>query len=414
MNETGLIGAIRQKDFSKVEELIKTDPGAFKELKNYEKESLIQAALRCKAFSLLTALADAGLLTTDLLELDRWMGSDIYHILLHIPFVKTGNSIRNPRATHTVDDPEALDPESLAFFRSFAGRIENIDEPVENQTLLEFAISQNLPVPVLQVMVDHGCPTDGYDHSENTLLFRRLTPQVGHWLVEQGLDVNHKNKGHITPLEKAIDTGNGELVKTLLDNGADIHHTDKDGNSMFRFALVDKVNYELFDILCEYDTPDFHRTNHTGSSLLFDYIDRLYGGEKQLAYLEKLLEMGADLQQVNTTVYGKEKTALDLAVTKDAVVFETVLNHYTAGINQTDNNGDTLLHKVCADELNYDQNKARELYRKAKLLLGKGADPSIRNSQDKTAADLAANDNLKEKTVALLLKHEVGKNDHMQ
>ncbi len=405
MNETTLKEAIKQKDFAKVEERIKTDAGGFGQLTKYEWESFIQSALRNKAFSLLLSLTEAGLVTTDLFEVERWIGSDIYNILLYTPFTND-NTIRNPRPTQTVEDPDVLDPESLAFFRSFAARIENIDEPVENQTLLAFGISQNLPIPVLQVMVDHGCPADGYDHSENTLLFRWLTPQVGRWLVEQGLDVNHKNKGNVTPLEKAIDTGNGELVKTLLDNGADIHHTNKEGNSMFHFALVDKVDYDLFDVLCEYDSPNFHQTNQTGSSLLFNYLDRLHStGETQRAYLEKLLGMGGDLQQVNTTIYGAEKTPLDVALTKDTAILETVLNHHAADINQLDNNGNTLLHKVCADDLNYDQNKARELYRKVKLLLARGADPSIRNNEDKTAVDLAANDNLKEKAVALLLKH---------
>lgn len=405
MSDITLQEALRQKDFDQIEKHIQTDAESFKQLKNYEQDTLVQTALRNKAFPVVMGLVEAELVTVDLFELDRWMGSFLYHVMLNTPFSKTGNIIRSPRPTHTIDDSADLDAESLDFFQSLSGRIENIDEPVENQTMLEFAISQNLPVPVLQVLVDHGCPADTYDHSENTLLFRQLTPQVGHWLVQQGLDVNHKNKGGVTPLEKAIDTGNPEWVRILLDSGADIHHQTKEGHSMFRFALVDKVDYALFDLLCEYDSPNFHQTNRTGSSLLFDYIDRLTSvSEKSLAYLTKLLEMGADVQQVNTTIYGQQKTPLDAAMAAATVVFETVLNHYTEDINQTDNDGNTLLHRVCGMDLNYDQAKASDLYKKVKLLLGKGADPSIRNTQDKTAVDLAGDDNLKEKVVALLLK----------
>jgi len=405
MSDITLQEALRQKDFDQIEKHIQTDAESFKQLKNYEQDTLVQTALRNKAFPVVMGLVEAELVTVDLFELDRWMGSFLYHVMLNTPFSKTGNIIRSPRPTHTIDDSADLDAESLDFFQSLSGRIENIDEPVENQTMLEFAISQNLPVPVLQVLVDHGCPADTYDYSENTLLFRQLTPQVGHWLVQQGLDVNHKNKGGVTPLEKAIDTGNPEWVRILLDSGADIHHQTKEGHSMFRFALVDKVDYALFDLLCEYDSPNFHQTNRTGSSLLFDYIDRLTSvSEKSLAYLTKLLEMGADVQQVNTTIYGQKKTPLDAAMAAATVVFETVLNHYTEDINQTDNDGNTLLHRVCGMDLNYDQAKASDLYKKVKLLLGKGADPSIRNTQDKTAVDLAGDDNLKEKVVALLLK----------
>ncbi|MBC9797222.1 ankyrin repeat domain-containing protein [Sinomicrobium weinanense] len=407
MNETTLKEAIRQKDFANVERCIKADADSFNSLKSYEKESLISGALRHKSFSLILALADSGLLTTDVFELDNWTGSDIWNVLLYTPFEKNNHVIGNSRASKTIDSADELDEESLAFFQTFATRIENIDEAVERQTLLQLAISKNLPVPVLQAIVDNGCPADSYDHSENTLLFQKLTPEVGRWLIDQGLDVNHKNKGNETPLEKAIENNNNELVKALLDNGADLHHTNKEGNSMFYFALVDKVNYDLFDTLCEYDSPNFDETNHTGSSLLFNYIDRLTSaGENQLKYLEKLLEMGADVQQVSTDIYGRTKTPLDAAMGKDAVVFETVLKFYRDGINQTGNDGNTLLHKVCGLDLNFDQAKAKDLYRKVKLLLNKGADPSIRNAEDKTATDLAANDNLKEKTVALLLKYQ--------
>ena len=188
MSDMTLPEALRQKDFARIEECIKADAESFNQLKKYEQETLVQTALRTKAFSAVMALVEAELVTVDLFELDRWMGSFLYHVLLNTPFSKNDNAFSSRRPTYTIDDAADVDTESVDFFQSLAGHIENIDEPVENQTILEFAISQNLPVPVLEALVDHGCPADTYDHSENTLLFRQLTPQVGHWLVEQGLD----------------------------------------------------------------------------------------------------------------------------------------------------------------------------------------------------------------------------------
>ncbi|RZL64022.1 MAG: hypothetical protein EOO93_07405, partial [Pedobacter sp.] len=67
--------------------------------------------------------------------------------------------------------------------------------------------------------------------------------------------------------------------------------------------------------------------------------------------------------------------------------------------------GNTLLHKVCAQNVNYDAEKARELYKKVKLLIENDADVSDTNDQDKTALMLASDDNLKTKTVELLMKN---------
>ncbi|MFD2036688.1 ankyrin repeat domain-containing protein [Belliella marina] len=408
MSEAVIKEALKQRDFLKLEVCIKEDPNSFDTLLNYEKDSLIQGALKQKAFSLILVLMEKGLVITDVFELDKWMGSFIFTVLSNTPFLPNTNSFQNHRQRQTVENMEEMDEESLGFFRSFISVIENIDESVENQTMLELAISKNLPIPVLQVIVDSGCPANRIDHSENTLLFQKLSPQVGSWLIGQGLDVNHKNKGNVTPLEKAIDNDCIDLIKVLLENGADPQHKNKVGNSMFCFALVDKVSYEVFDLLCEYDAPDFGETNKTGGSLLFEFIHRIsYVGDKGLQYLSRLLEMGADLNQICTTVYGEEKTPLEAGISKDFKVFEILLNHLPDDINQTDNDGNTLLHKVCAYDLNFDQAKAKELYQKVKLLLSKGADPGIRNTADKTATDLATTDNLKEKTVALLLKNQV-------
>ena len=73
-------------------------------------------------------------------------------------------------------------------------------------------------------------------------------------------------------------------------------------------------------------------------------------------------------------------------------------------INEQDNEGNTLLHKVCAYNVNYDAEAAKETYRKVKLLLENGADKDIANDKDETPLMLASGDNLKIKTVELLMK----------
>ncbi|MDO7742560.1 MAG: ankyrin repeat domain-containing protein, partial [Pedobacter sp.] len=62
---------------------------------------------------------------------------------------------------------------------------------------------------------------------------------------------------------------------------------------------------------------------------------------------------------------------------------------------------------VCAFNVNYDQNVAKETYRKVKFLLENGADISLTNTKDQTALMLASDDNLKTKTVQLLLSNSI-------
>ncbi len=125
--------------------------------------------------------------------------------------------------------------------------------------------------------------------------------------------------------------------------------------------------------------------------------------ESGINLLKQLIEDGADLYQTNI-YYGEEITALDLIAEKSAEVLAIVLESGQVDINRNDDQGNTLLHKVCAYNVNYDAEKAKETYKKVKLLIEYGADTTATNDQDQTALMLASDDNLKIKTVELLIK----------
>lgn len=395
--------AIQSKNFQQAKDLLVNQNSAYNDLKPFEKSGVIQQSLRFKAFEVVEILIDQELIVLDIYEMDRWLGSFFHEAITHLPFILEPKGFGPNRPV--VTDPEELDQEALRFFEKVCAKSDNLDDALENQTLLDYAISKSLPIPVLDIIVNAGCPVDRMDASENTLLFKKHQAPIVEWLIGHGLNVNHRNKGNETPLLKAIQNNQLEVTRILLDNGADINFKNKEGNSLFHIALVDVVSYELFDLLCEYDQPNLEEFNSTGSSLLFNFLDRMYAFNPQVKdYFEKLIAMGGNVLQVNKTIYGVSKTPLELSIGKGFDVFETLLAHCHEDINQTDDAGNTLLHKVCAFSLNHDQNKAKELYKIVKLLLSRGADASIRNTHDKTAIDLAMDDNLKEKVVAILLK----------
>lgn len=127
--------------------------------------------------------------------------------------------------------------------------------------------------------------------------------------------------------------------------------------------------------------------------------------ETQLAFLKQMIEDGADMY-TPAIFYGNEKTPADITAEKSFDIFSTVIETGKLDITGQDNNGDSLLHKVCAFNVNFDNEAAKDTYRKAKLLIEKGADVNLTNNKDETPLMLATTDNLKTKTVELLLKHK--------
>lgn len=401
MSNLTLREAFTNHKFILVEEMLKENTSFFKDLNNWDQSYLITEALKQKSFSTILTLIDLNLIESDLFELDNFSGSFIETILANIPFYSQPISAFN----YKIISKEEPNEEALNFLDKFASKIENIDETVSNTTILKWSLTKKLPLKAIEILIQKGCKVNEIDASENSLLHLDLPEEYFELLINYGLNVNHKNKGNVTPLQNAIDKGNKDNVRILLENGANAQHKDNRGNSMFYMALVDKLNYEIYDLLCEFDSPNFEETNNDGASMLFEYIRRLdnYSSENSLKFLNKILEQGANLT-LKCLYYGSPTTPLDMAITKNFAVFEIILNHLYTNINEQDDNGNTLLHKVCDVNLNFEAEKAKDLYKKVKLILEKGADVSIRNSQDKLSIDLASNDNLKEKTVQLLLK----------
>ncbi|WP_447635456.1 ankyrin repeat domain-containing protein [Flavobacterium microcysteis] len=164
------------------------------------------------------------------------------------------------------------------------------------------------------------------------------------------------------------------------------------------------MDVRIYDQLRNFAIPQFDILNKDQVTMLFEYVRIMYdASEKSLELLRKLVEDGADIYQPSQ-YYSRDTTPIDLLPEKKVEVLQALLETGSIDINRQDDTGNTLLHKVCAYNVNYDAEKAKDMYRKVKLLLENGADATITNDKDQTALDLASDDNLKIKTVELLMK----------
>ena len=64
------------------------------------------------------------------------------------------------------------------------------------------------------------------------------TPQVIEILINNGADVNRTDKNGRTPLFAAIFARRLSIIKTLIDAGADVNHTDNTSHTAFHYAAL--------------------------------------------------------------------------------------------------------------------------------------------------------------------------------
>jgi uncharacterized protein len=350
---------------------------------------IITCIFEAKAIDLIDVLIKEGFIETDIYELDNFEKS-IFSSL-----------VRNLKD----------DEESVAFFKEIMSRMENINDEVSDQTLLGYFLEKGAPVPIIKSLIeDFGCNVQYknnagenfiYCVTSNTAADKEKGKQYISLLLENGVAINEKNITGKTPLISSVKTNKTEYVLLLLENGADANETDNQENSAFYYAVAEQCSFKMYEILAAAISPNFYIINKNERTLLTEFIRMMSDSESDIQFLKRLLSDGADLNHC-AFYYGKPKSGIDYIAEKKSGILKSVLD--SIDINEQDNEGNTLLHKVCAYNVNYDAEAAKEIYRKVKLLLENGADKDIANDKDETALMLASGDNLKIKTVELLMK----------
>jgi len=360
----------------------------------YLKNNFSQIAakiIEAREIDFIEKLIKAGFIETDIYELDSF-----------------DQSIFNSLTRSLKDDDD-----SLSFFKELMSKMDNLNDEISDKTLLGYFFEKGASPKIIKILIeDFGANTQYKNNAGENFIYTILntygleTEKVKEYialLLDNGVDINEKNIVGTTPLLCAVKRNRKELISFLLENSADPNETDNQNNTAFYYAVAEQFSYDMYDALTSISSPDFNIVNKDGRTLLTTFISSVSGSATDITFLERLLSDGADVNFC-AQHYGQPKSGIDFIAEKKSDILKSVLEHASLEVNEQDNNGNTILHKVCAYNVNYDAEAAKETYRKVKLLLDQGADISITNDKDETALMLASGDNLKIKTVELLMK----------
>ncbi len=386
--------AARKGDTSAMEATI-DGASAAADYQSYQANAAVAQLIRSGLYPALDKLIDKGVISTDFYDYDRF-DTSVMSVLVKPQLSSDG----------------AWDS-YLSWFGSYLDRVDDIDEEVGSITLLEYALTANAPMQLLHVITAAGADPVRSDAYGRTLLYKscglrmnslQRTAELLEWLLGEGNDPNAATVEGKTALHAAIEAGKIEAMAKLLAYGADPNMADSKGETAFYYAAVGQHNPDMVEELLNYQTPDFHAVTRQGENLMNAYLRAIYTDTEQARRIVSLLlSAGADIAEASAW-YGQGKTGVDWLAEKSANLLIQVIDDGQLDPNYRDDQGNTLLHKVCRVDLNYDEGKAKDLYRKVKFLLKQGIDPAVENTEDKKAVDYAMDDNLKAKTVELLLR----------
>lgn len=389
-SQTELIEALQRHRIEDARTLLKDPANIPDNLDALRHSQLFDTLTREKAFDIINLFIDKKLVDTDVYDYDRLSGS-LFESLF-----------RNLKD----------DEESLTFFTEFVPKLSSINDAVANETLLSLAFSVKANPAVVGILINEGFDVTAVNNAEDTYLHIIAKDQMmpldlslayAKLVIDNGVDVNAGNIVKETPLMTAVSRNKKELVELLLQNGASANEEDKDGETAYYQVVVHQQSYPLYQILRNFEGPDFDRKNKNGEAFFTEFLRRAgNASENNTSLIKALIEDGGDLHQTSN-YYSNPRSGYDVLAEKPFDLFEVVFKAADAAVDYTDNSGNTLLHKVCGYNINYDQNAARDTYKKSKMLIEMGADPNALNNQDETPLMLASADNLKSKTVELLL-----------
>lgn len=132
----------------------------------------------------------------------------------------------------------------------------DVNESSENgESVLAYALRYRCDSELIFYLIEQGADIYDFDEHGVSIFEMAITYdniEVVEFFLKQGIDVNFtRRKSHFTPLMTAVCYGRNEIVKLLIEHGADKKAVDIKGISVVDFAR--KLNKKSLLALLDYD-----------------------------------------------------------------------------------------------------------------------------------------------------------------
>ena len=150
------------------------------------------------------------------------------------------------------------------------------DQTIYGITPLMYAVQQpheKLALQVVRLLIESGAEINVTDNGDKNVLFflnEELNPEIVKYLLDKGANPNQKDHSGNTPIMQMC---NQEFVQMLLDAGADINVRNRAGNT----PLIANARYCASEKLCKLMVKagaNINAQNEDGQTVLFNAVRR--------------------------------------------------------------------------------------------------------------------------------------------
>ncbi|XP_018574567.1 ankyrin-3-like [Anoplophora glabripennis] len=251
------------------------------------------------------------------------------------------------------------------------------------ETILDLAAREGR-LDFVRLLVEHGDDGDNVRALHLALYGNHM--DVVEYLVDRGVDINTKccsslsytDGQRFTTLHVAVSKGNLEALKFLLQRGANAKVKCGKDNTPLHLAVSYGDNVEIVKCLVEFGA-DLNATDENGCTALYLAVERC-----RTNTVKYLLQRGANRNITDNEGY----SALHIAARENYLDSVKLLVEAAADVNATDYYGKTALHfAVSGDTSNLDI---------VKCLVENEANVIIRDSEGNTPLHLAVDEDVNE------------------